>query len=342
MVKTIAVALSALIVTCGSAIAAKTSQQNAAPTAEPPMRVVVVRSGGAACQPSCPEWIAAQGKIEARTTARFRKVIDQLGARRLPILIHSGGGDMDASLAIGRLLRAKGYDIAVARTAFVPCAPKDGPCAKNKAKDLMEGRVDDQLSICASACAFVLAAGNRRVVGPRAFVGVHQILLLQTYSKVMQTYKLTLVPSATGAPRVRKQLVGTKVIAQKVVPRKAPASVYDRVEKYFAEMGIKDQIMPLLQQTPNASVHWLSHEELQETRIATHRLSGDQLLAGAAIPGNGWVTPAIDRFSASPAGTADCEKFGGLPLACSTDVSTGTATTGVAIVPPLPSRSPAR
>src|SRR4029453_2417786 len=101
------------------------------------------------------------------------------------------GGDMDASLAIGRLLRARGYDIAVARTAFVPCAPKDAACAKNRAKNLMEGRIDDSLSICASACAFVLAAGNRRIVGPKSFVGVHQILLLQTYSKVMQTYKLT-------------------------------------------------------------------------------------------------------------------------------------------------------
>jgi hypothetical protein len=340
MVKTIATALSAALLFCASAMAAKAPQQKAAPPpAEPPMRVVIVRSAEAGCEPSCPEWIAAQGKIEARTTARFKKIIDQLGPRKLPVIIHSGGGDMDASLAVGRLLRARNVDIAVGRTAFVPCAPKDVPCQKNRAKDIVEGRADDTLSICASACAFVLAAGERRFVGPRAFVGVHQILLLQTYSKVMQTYKLTLVPSPSGAPRMRKQLVATKVIAQRVVPKKAPASVYERVEKYFAEMGIADPIMPMLQQTPNASVHWLTHEELRATKIATHRLNAEQLLARAAVAGDGWISSPADGFSASKSG--GCEKFGGLALACSTDVTTGTAAEAI-VIPPLPTPSPSR
>jgi hypothetical protein len=341
MVRTVAAALLGLILFCSGVMAAKAPAKKAAPPPEPPMQVVIVRSAAAGCEPSCPEWIAAQGKIEARTTARFKKIIKQLGPRKLPVFIHSGGGDMDASLAIGRLLREKGFDIAVARTAFVPCAPKDAACAKAKARNMMQGRPDDHLSICASACAFVLAAGDRRFVSPHAYVGVHQILLLQTFSKVMQTYKLTTVRSASGAPKVRKQLVSTKVIEKKVVPKKAPASVYDRVDKYFAEMGVGDGIMPLLQKTPNASVHWLSHEELRATKIATHRLDSEQLLAGITIPGDGWIMPTVDSFSASPAGVADCEKLGGLALACSADASQGAPGNGV-IIPPLPSRSPSQ
>ena len=343
MVKAIAAALSGLMLLCGTAMAAKPPLKKPTPAAaEPPMRVVVVRSAEAGCEPACPEWIAAQGKIEARTTARFKAVIDKLGARRLPVFIHSGGGDMDASLAIGRLLRAKGFDIAVSRTAFVPCAPKDAACAK--AKDLAHGRPDDTFSICASACAFVLAAGDRRFVGPRAFVGVHQVLLLQTFSKVMQTYKLTMARSASGAPVVRKQLVSTKVIARKTVPKKAPPSVYDRVEKYFAEMGIGNRIMPLLQKTPNASVHWLTHAELQETRIATHRLDSEQLLANATIPGNGWVMPTVESYSGIPGGALpDCAKFAGVALSCSVEaLPVDPGQDQEAIMPPLPSPHPSR
>ena len=342
MVKAIAIALSGLFLLCSGAMAANTAPKKAAPApVEPPMTVVIVRSAEAGCEPSCAEWIAAQGKIEARTTARFKKVLDQLGPRKLPVLIHSGGGDMDASLNIGRLLRARGFDIVVARTAFVPCAPKDAGCAKAKAKGLLQGRPDDTLSICASACAFVLAAGDRRVVGPRAFVGVHQILLLQTFSKVMQTYKVTLVRSASGALRVRKDLVATKVIARKVVPKKAPASVYDRVEKYFVEMGVAEQIMPLLEKTPNESVHWLTYEELRATKMATHRLESVQLLAGADIPGDGWVAAKAGVGSGAASGAQDCDRFAGIPLGCSPAVLPGLAVQG-ASAPPLPAPSPSR
>jgi hypothetical protein len=341
MVKAVLVALSGLMVLCGSAVAAKAPQKNAPPQVEPPMTVVIVRSAEAGCEPSCPEWIAAQGKIEARTTARFKTVLDQLGNRKLPVLIHSGGGDMDASLVIGRLLRARGYDVVVARTAFVPCAPKDAACAKDRAKNRMQGRPDDTLSVCASACAFVLAAGDRRVVGPHAYVGVHQILLLQTFSKVMQTYKVTLVRSTTGALRVRKDLVATKVIAKKVVPKKAPASVYERVEKYFTEMGVAQRIMPLLEKTPNESVHWLTYEELRATKMATHRLESVQLLAGAVIPGDGWVAAKAGGGSGAASGAQDCDRFAGIPLGCSPAVLPGLAVQG-ASAPPLPAPSPSR
>jgi hypothetical protein len=338
MVRAIAAALSGLMLLCGGAMAAKAPQKKETPPAEPPMRVVIVRGAEAGCEPSCPEWIAAQGKIEARTVTRFKKILDRLGPRKLPLLIHSGGGDMDASLAIGRMLRERGLDIAVARTAFVPCAPKDAACVKNRANDMMQGRPDDTLAICASACAFVLAAGDRRFVGMRAYVGVHQILLLQTFSKVMQTFKVTLVRSSTGAPKVKKELVGTKIIARRTVPKKAPASVYDRVERYFAEMGVDQRINGLLQKTPNASVHWLNHTELKDTRIATHRLDSELLLANASVPGDGWLLPPSDGLAGSPADAADCQRLGGVSLACPGMLPTASSAGEPAIIPPLPVR----
>ncbi len=82
------------------------------------MRVYLVRSAQNGCEPNCPEWIAAQGHIVAGTLTRFKKVFREAGKRHLPVLIHSGGGLADEALAIAHLLRAKGLDVAVARTVF--------------------------------------------------------------------------------------------------------------------------------------------------------------------------------------------------------------------------------
>ena len=71
------------------------------------MVFVVVRGGEPGCEPTCPEWISAEGGIVADTPARLTKLLKTVGGRRLPIVVSSPGGDVDAALALGRMIRQR-------------------------------------------------------------------------------------------------------------------------------------------------------------------------------------------------------------------------------------------
>ncbi len=292
IVRVLAVSICCVICACGQAAAAKgPGKKAAAPPKEPPMRVYIVRSAAAGCEPGCPEWIAAQGRIDASSLGRFKKVFKELGKRKLPILIHSGGGLAEEGLAIGRLLRGKGIDVAVSKTAFTPCAPEATACRKKEAQKTLRGIADAGFSVCASSCAFILAGGIRRFVGAGSYVGVHRGEMI--YTKVLHTYRMTPYRTDDGSVRYRRKLLSEKVVSEK--RKETPKKIYDKYEKYFAEMGVGKDIMPLLLATPNSSVHWLTREELRATRMATHRMDGEQLIASATAPDDGWDASVFVR-----------------------------------------------
>jgi hypothetical protein len=92
------------------------------------MRIVVVRSSQPGCEPKCAEWVSAEGEIVAATAELLRKIVNSLGGRKLPILIHSRGGKANQAMLMGFLIRARGLDVAVARTVFDPCANTSDGC----------------------------------------------------------------------------------------------------------------------------------------------------------------------------------------------------------------------
>ena len=136
------------------------------------MQVVLVRSD-VACEPDCPEWISAEGRIVPSTPAEFKRALKAMGDRRLPVIIHSPGGDVDAAMAIGRLIRAKQLDVAVGKTVFEGCAPGHKGCAPSKGR--YRGMAYSVNAFCASACPLVLAAGTERLVGEVAAAAVHEV-----------------------------------------------------------------------------------------------------------------------------------------------------------------------
>ena len=90
--------------------------------------------------------------MAGRTLKEFKAVLRQLKGRKVPVFLHSGGGDVREAYAIGNLIRANGLDTAVINGEISP----------------------GEFGVCASACVFILAAGKRRFAGPRARVGVHK------------------------------------------------------------------------------------------------------------------------------------------------------------------------
>lgn len=258
--------------------------------ATPPMQVTIVRAAGAACGTSCPEWIAAQGRIDKDTPQRFRRVLAQLGHRKLPILIDSPGGSVDEALAIGRLIRARGLDIAVTRTDLHTCQPGETACQRLVAGGIRLGQPQPAQSKCASSCAFILAGGVNRHVGDGAVVGVHQVTSFQTRIKVLRTYRIE-TRREWGVPVERvKRLISEKRIGESTRLVDTKQSDYAKIARYFTEMGIGDDVMRSLRATPRTEIHWFTPAELTASALATHRSDGAQLLSGpiaseaAAIP----------------------------------------------------------
>jgi len=268
------------VLACGlglawSAVAAAAPPAKGAPAPERPMQVHLVRSAEPGCEPQCREWIAAQGKIETGSVRRFERVLRQIGERKLPVLIDSSGGKVREAFEIGRLVRARNLDVVVTRTVLTPCAPADAACRKARPAAVHLGLPEAHGSKCASSCAFILAGGARRLVGPSTLVGVHQIRSFYVYARILRTYQVT---------STRKTLVSERRIAQRVVETRTSQKTYDQIEQYFAEMGIGETIMPLILSTPSNRLHVLTRSELETTRLATDWIDGEQLLAKAAVP----------------------------------------------------------
>jgi len=89
----------------------------------------------------------------------LRKVVNSLGGRKLPILIHSsGGGIINQAMLMGYLIRARGLDVAVAKTVFDPCASTPGAARKERGPGLLASRNRNRLSAIPLARLFSLAA----------------------------------------------------------------------------------------------------------------------------------------------------------------------------------------
>lgn len=294
---------SMLALACGAAAAPP--KKKAMPVGEPAMQVYLVRSNHPGCEPQCPQWIAAQGRIMPGTVNRFRKVLREVGDRKLPIFIDSMGGSINDALAIGRLIRSKDLPVAVSGTTFSPCPPEDRACRKAKTDGELRGMAQTQISKCASACVFVLAGGTRRLVGQGAAVGVHQGI------KIQRMYWVRAWRAYDGSIKTKKTLAWE---GKGPVDRKTNADT----RKYLAEMGISDVLISLIESTPHESIRRLAPWELQATRLATEYLNGEQLITNTPAPP--WpsprtITPLLVQPSApipSPGGSGvNCIQFGG-------------------------------
>ncbi len=272
-----------------------------------PMQVVIARSTEIGCEPQCLEWISAQGAIDASTPQQFKKVLNSLGKRKLPILIDSTGGAVNEALAIGRMIRAKGLDVIVTKTAFKQCEKTDAVCTTFKARAIHLAMPQSRLSKCASSCAFILAAGTRRYVGAGAYVGLHKIA--STITQVQLKYRVTTKYQYGVQVQQHKQLISEKRTVGAKHETPTEDAVYKKITAYFVEMGIAEAVMPMLLSTPHSSIRWLRSTELTSTKLATDFLNGEQiLLPPKPLPG----VPVAAAPLASP-GVPVMPSFTGMP-----------------------------
>lgn len=131
-----------------------------APAAEP--MIIARMRASERCGDVCPEWIMAQGLITPDTPSRFRQMLVDLGSQKRPVVLDSKGGDLDAAVEIGRMIRARGLTTIIGRTEVKGCSPRDAACTKARPAGLAyEGYVTTP-GVCEGACLFVQAGGTKR------------------------------------------------------------------------------------------------------------------------------------------------------------------------------------
>lgn len=233
---------------------AKSVDATAAPYG-PTMRVVIVHSVDASCGLNCPEWISAEGAITKDVPAAFHQVFKQLGTRKLPILVHSPGGDIESARRIARDIRRHHFDVVVARTWFENCGAGSTACPPpGEAKGLPFA----YSAICASACSLVLAGGEHRYVPTLNRVGVHR-------------------PHRVAPPESGRAFRTPLSAAMEARDQRV---LREEMTEFFNSMGIANHIVDLSMETPPSDIRWLTRGQLLDLKLVTNLTGGDALIAG--------------------------------------------------------------
>ena len=246
----------------------------------PSMRFAVVRSNAPGCEPNCPEWISAEGTIEADTPSLFKRTLKALKGRQLPVVVNSPGGNVEAAVALGQLIRKNKLDIAVGTTVFSGCEPEMKDCRDNKGKGAdYFGMAYDDGAMCNSACPLMFSGGVRRVVGDFAYLGVHQVTT--TYQREKLLYRTT-YRIVNG----KKKIISTKVVSRKNAGSYKTYEMSKAVEKklsaYLQGMGIGDGVFLTMKNTPASEIHQLVLANMLRMNLVTS-LDTVELFTGATI-----------------------------------------------------------
>lgn len=270
---------------------------------ELPMRIVVVRNNVPGCEPLCPQWISAEGTITAKTPALFKKALARTGDMRLPIVITSTGGDVDAGLAIGKMIRDRHLDVVVGWTYYADCEPHRKDCKLPKSqKGIHRGIAISSGAFCVSACTFILASGEKRLLGEGALVGVHQISRTITQEKVHYYERYRIVNG-------KRKVLSRKVVSRKPVKSYLSTKLDSRLKKklvaYFDKMGVSDSLLGMFNKAPPSSMYLLKPEEARSTRLITGTMSSVELIASGRCktspPGENCILlEGPDQASATP------------------------------------------
>jgi hypothetical protein len=205
-----------------------------------PMNVVIVRLASPGCEPNCPEWIAARGEILPGTPARFRKIFKQLGNRKLPILIESPGGSIQAAVEIGKMVRKLGLEVGVAKTSIVPCADESERCENLAKRGVFLATASSYYAYCNSACPMLLSGGVQRYVSDLSYVGIHKPRRTLTREMIRERVSWRI--------KNGKKIITKREIVKRTKMKPKISDGYDKTLRrmltaYYKQMGVDPAII---------------------------------------------------------------------------------------------------
>ncbi|MDQ0391186.1 hypothetical protein [Labrys monachus] len=248
------------------------------------MRVIIVHSDEAGCAPGCAAWISAEGRITADTPALFERAFAAMAPRKLPILIVSNGGLIESALKIGHMIRQRHLDVAVSATWLQACPKGDKTCREGALTGRL-GEPHGNAAYCASACVYILAAGERRIVSYDVGVGLHEASATIVHEEIEH------VPVVD--PLGRRMGYRSKVLSSYSTEGAPRSGSYDRWAAYFRTMGIRGDLVALMHKATPEQVHWMTMAELDSTGLATDRFSPEAFIDALGHPTHALLEPAV-------------------------------------------------
>lgn len=276
--------LSRLVAISAVLFAGVGSVDAAEPVIDQPMSFVLVHGGVGYCRDdgSCAEWIAAEGQIMGDSPRKLQKLLKKIGGKGLPIVVRSPGGDVAAAMQMGTIIRRQGLSVAVGGTIADACSDAEPLCDAARQKDgSMTGEIYSEGTICLSACPLLLAGGVRRIAGPSARIGVHQITT--TYREVRVQYR-TEYEMLNG----RKKILSQREVGRKMVGKhdttKLGAKQRAALIAYLNKMGVDPGLFDLMMSANPQSIRLLGQGEALDLKMMTELSSAGQLALAGACP----------------------------------------------------------
>ena len=175
-----------------------------------PMMFYIVKGAPDACGRGCDSWIAVEGQIDGAAASRFRKFLQRLGGRDLPIYLASPGGNLDQALAMGAMLRERRAAARVGRTVVSDCgfeAQDSAACAKLKQSGReLRGDLFTRGANCNSACPYLLLGATAREVAPDALLAVHSAKVVVRFRGGVPPAEVQAAANQRGRERADRML----------------------------------------------------------------------------------------------------------------------------------------
>lgn len=235
------------------------------------MSFEIMRANKPACEPNCPEWIFATGEIVPSTPVKFNQILSATGKAPLLLVIQSGGGDVRAAMAMGRLIRARQMNVAVGYAFALTCASQDVFCNETlKPKQISRGFLSTQPSYCASACTLVLAAGVERIAIALSVIGTHQIINKPIFERIYYREKYLLIK---GKKKIISKTITKREIINGKPTTKMSASFDAELDRYVKSMGVGSGFLDYYAKAPPSGIYKMTPEERLTTKIITSQLN---------------------------------------------------------------------
>ncbi|MCP3465431.1 hypothetical protein [Bradyrhizobium sp. CCGUVB23] len=213
------------------------------PTSQRPITFYVVKGGPDACGRGCDRWIAAEGTIDAGAAPRFRKFLQKVPDRRLPIYFASPGGNLDQAVVMGAMLRERAAVARVGRTMAEECgfeAQDSDVCLKVKASGReLHGDLSTRGAVCASACPYVMLGAATREIAPDAVLGVHSPKVVTHFRVEAPTAEMRAAATRRGLDRAEQLLTS-----------------------YITKMGVDLALLRLADTVRYEDMHMLTRDEI--------------------------------------------------------------------------------
>lgn len=218
------------------------------------MAFLIVHDDRPDCAPRCGQWLAGVGRITENSYDRLQAALDATAAHPLPLILDSRGGQINAAISMGALLRERNVAVSVGKTMVGTCDASKTDCAiVPPSGKMLSGYLVAEGARCVSACPFVFMGGTKRVIESPAILGIHRVTMLRQQGREE-------VAQGFGGVQAMKALASRDGL---------PKPVRVRILHYLAAMGIDQEIFDLMMRTPPERMDILSPLELDVYGITT-------------------------------------------------------------------------